>query len=262
MGRGVWVLGLMVLSLGLGVQSVGAWSIWDLFNPPTPSKVPGNKADVGGKRSLEQLQELDVLFQEIGQKTRWIAAESPDPLEPCVLPFALSHPLGNDQGTVQIWHAKPRFFWMGQVKTIELQQIEASERQSPKPPPPIWTKSIGKTVNAIAYDGLPLKPGGEYRIVFRSDGVSSSDRGFNFTVPEKFGYEEIREGLDQLRPIQKPGVEPDAEALLVKEATYLLQLGLSFDAMQKILAVEKPSQELIDRLTDWRNKTCGPSKTP
>jgi hypothetical protein len=262
MGRGVWVVGMMVLSLGLGSQSVRAWSIFDLFNPPSPNSIPGNKADAGGKRNLEQLQELDVLFREIGQKTRWIGAESSGPLEPCVLPFALSHPLGSDQGTVQIWHTKPQFFWLGQVKSIELQQIEALEQQSPKPPPPIWTKSVGKTVHAIAYDGLPLKPGGDYRIVFRSDRSSSDDRAFNFTVPEETGYEEIREGLEQVRPIQKAGVEPDAEALLVKEATYLLRLGLNFDAMQKILMVEKPSQELIDRLTAWRDKTCGLSRTP
>jgi hypothetical protein len=260
MERGVWVLGLMVLSLGLGSQSVQAWSLWDLFKPPTPAKVPGNKADVGGKRNLEQLQDLDVLFQEIGQKTRWIGANSSDSPALCVLPFALSHTLANDQGTVQIWHPQPRFFWMGPVKTIELQQIEAPDQQSLNQPlPPIWTKSIGKTVNAIAYDGLPLIPGGDYRIVFRSDRGPSGDRAFSFTVPEETGYEEIREGLEQVRPIQKPGVEPDAEALLVKEAAYLLKLGLSFDAMQKILAVEQPSQALIDRVKTWSYQTCGAS---
>jgi hypothetical protein len=261
MGRSVWVLGMMVLMLGMGEQSARAFSLWNIiFGPPQPSKVPGNQADEGGKRNSEQVHDLDVLFQEISQRTRSMTmARASEPLKLCVLPFSLSHSLDNDQGTVQIWHKTPQFVWLGQVQTIELQTIEEQGRETPKNQPPIWTKSVGKEVHALVYDGLPLKPGGDYRIVFRSD---RADRAFNFTVPEAFGYEEIREGLEQVRLITKPGVEPDAEALLVKEATYLLKRGLSFDAMQKIMAVEKPSQDLIDRLKNWSDQTCSAPKAP
>jgi hypothetical protein len=201
----------------------------------------GLESDNSGLIMPRDERDWQDIFQSLKQKEEEEPSlNSRSPLESiCIASPAIF-------GGIKNWHISPLFIWQGTLDKIEV--ISRNTYQ------PMWSQDILPEQRSILYQGQPLEPGNYYEVVIYYE---SSSQPIRFTL-EFLTYEEIQRISGELKigeeSLLVQGADP--ETIARYRARYFMENNLLSEAVQEILAVENPSNELKEIQQDTIEMLC------